>query len=84
MKCPHCVREEKTSELVIKRAEPTAGEVKRYWDAEGNLHVHDDTIYRDVFACSNGHNWMVEQKSRCPCQIGCAWNESRTITPPPT
>lgn len=84
MKCPHCVRDNLKSTLTVKKAEPIAGEVTRFWDEEGNLHVHDETNYRDVFSCSNGHNWMTEQKSRCPCQIGCVWNETRTIIPPPS
>jgi hypothetical protein len=84
MRCPSCVKDEMTSELHVKRVEPVAGTLQRYYDPDGNLHVHDETIYRDVFTCSNGHNWMVAQKSRCPCQIGCAWNETRQITAPPS
>lgn len=84
MKCPHCVREEKKSTLSVQKASPIEGRVSRYWDEEGNLHVHDDTVYRDVFQCSSGHTWMTEQKSRCPCQIGCPWNETRIVTPSPS
>jgi len=84
MRCPHCIKEDRASELHVKKADPIAGAVSRFWDKDGNLHVHDETVYRDVFSCTNGHAWMVEQKSRCPCQIGCEWNNSRTITPPPS
>lgn len=84
MKCPHCIKNETKSTLSVKKGVPISGEVTRYWDEDGNLHVHDETIYVDVFSCSNNHHWVTEQKSRCPCQIGCAWNETRTITPPPS
>lgn len=79
MRCPNCHEEGRKSQLVQLRLKPTTAGVHEFWCEEGRRHVHDSSIYRDQFTCSNGHLNMTEERSRCP-QPSCDWNKSLHVS----
>lgn len=77
MKCPACVEAGLKSRFSEHAAPKKEGVLDRFFDEDGARHVHDLTIYTFVYACTHGHAYQQQFRSRCPC-AGCAWNE----TPP--
>ena len=76
MRCPACVAEGKTSRLHMTVAPTAPRPVDRFWDEDGKMHVHDFTIRRSGFRCSNGHNYEQVFQSSCP-RRECEWNGAR-------
>lgn len=74
MKCPTCVAEGKTSRLNVRRRVGSKLEVERFWDEEGKLHVHDNTIYAHNYWCSLGHHHRLATMGECPREE-CDWNQ---------
>lgn len=70
MRCRNCAALNQISRLTEKRVTVPPGDLETYYDEDGKRHVHDHTIYKTLYQCSNGHTYVVESLSRCP-QPGC-------------
>jgi len=71
VKCPKCVEEGKKSKIQIGATRRTAMGVHKYYDEDGNFHLHDPNTSTTFCTCSNGHNFQIEEKDFCPlCGTG--------------
>lgn len=71
MKCRNCEADGLTFERLDETRLPAVdGKVERFYDGAGKLHVHDHSVYRTQYQCSNGHTYVLEGGSSCP-QPGC-------------
>lgn len=81
MRCPICFTEGRRHSLVetrVPRRHPKPPSVRRYYDENDRLHIHDDEVRVLVYECSHGHNWRLEVMSRCPSE-GCHWNNKAEV-----
>ena len=79
MRCPTCGDTPHT--FHEHETIPAKGRVERFWDEKNRLHVHDHTLYRTRYHCSNGHQFDQATMSRCPV-FECDWNQRVEINPP--
>jgi hypothetical protein len=78
MKCNECVIQELTSKVWILEEEGYYGvqtddgiiylQQGKFWDEDGNWHVHDPNEYKTVYKCSNGHIWTKIDFPDCWCE----------------
>lgn len=78
MRCRNCEADGITSRLNEKRVEVPPGDVEIYYAEDGKKHVHDHTVYKTLYQCSNGHAYVVESLSRCP-QPGCPYGREPQV-----
>lgn len=75
MICDKCKEEGLKSTVWPGSTMSTAMSINRYYDEDGNYHLHDGNVSSSSFSCSNGHSWSVKTKSRCP-SVQCKWNRN--------
>ncbi len=55
--CRECVATGKRSTVTGGAPMSTLLGTSRYWDKEGNQHIHDPNVTATEYSCSNGHKW---------------------------
>ncbi len=68
--CPDCELDDKKSRLDLAEGPTTPGKLEIYFDEDGLKHVHDPTIIRTIYTCSNGHKNTIINTGHCPT---CTW-----------
>jgi len=63
MKCPECVKEGLRSRVSFGATSTTLMGVSRYYDEDGKLVVHDPNTRTTRYNCSEGHVWIVRERS---------------------
>lgn len=66
MKCPECVEANERSRVYSQGTFFYAMGVSRFWDEDGERHVHDPNHPTTSYKCSNGHYWSETKRNRCP------------------
>lgn len=70
MKCPVCLQMGEKSKVFSRWSSSTCMGSQKYWDEDGNLHIHDPNRTTAQYSCSNGHIWNVDSWHGCPsCQM---------------
>ena len=71
--CPECEKAKLRSKCVFKSgdAKGTSFAIDKFWGENGNFHYHDPRISMDSYECSNGHNFVLESRTKCWC--GWVW-----------
>lgn len=67
MKCPKCMRLDKTSTVFGGYGSTTLAYYTPFYDEDGKSHHHDGNTQTTSYNCSNGHNWTEESHGHCWC-----------------
>ena len=76
MICYECKQKELKSEVHELDSITTCMYVNRFYDSDGNYHVHDPNASATYYRCSNGHRFTSQEIHRnCPVSV-CNWGVS--------
>lgn len=70
-RCPTCLKEGKQSKLHLKDGGSEQKPPEVFFDEAGIKHVHDHSVYRTIYTCSNGHTNTLYNYGHC---IACGWS----------
>ena len=65
--CPECQTTYARSVVFLQAVDVLEGELVSFFDSAGLQHLHDPTVQKQKYICSNGHSWENSVSSRCWC-----------------